>query len=805
MFYFDFLICRPIHRIDYSKIMAKGKKQVSKITMSTPAEPTSQQPTTVISSKSIYLSYLCLFLLGFLLYANTIKHDYVLDDAAAITKNKIVQQGVSGIPELLKTGFYYGYFGYNNNLYRPLPLITFAIGHSLWGNNPHPDHLINVLLFALVGVLLCYTLILLLTRQRWLLAIVISALFIAHPIHTEVVANIKSRDEILSLLFSLLSLTFFIRYSQSRKLLFLIFGGASLFLAMLSKESAIAFVLIIPLSIYFFISQSKSKGFKFDLKSLDQFNIKATASAGIAVLLYLLIRYSLFHNDPQTTSKVMILDNVMGNLSFFERLPTAVFILGKYLGLLILPHPLVYDYSFKEIVQVKWSDPFFWVSAIVYISLLVFAVIQFLKKNILSYSILFFLISVFIVSNLLVTIGAGMAERFLFTPSIAFCIAAAYLLFKLTGASTHIIKTKQIALPVFVLIVSLYSFKTVTRNSNWENQLALFSNDVKNAPRSARVHYSLGNELFENGKLTKDVQKQKEMYNRAEAELLKTIDIYPEYAEAIISLGNVYQEKGDYVKANEYISKVSSGNFDMGGRTQEQLKYNKANALLDLKDYANAIIYYRQAIEANPSSADSYVNMGLAYKALGNYDSAIACINKALIIKPNSHDALLNLGSCYSDINDFTNAILNFKKAIALNPSSGGAYINLGNIYNRTNQLDEAEKAFKKGYELDPNIPEASYNLGYYYLNKKDYKTAITYFQQAEKLRPGYLDALVNLSFCASKLNLYQDVIDYAQKVIAIRADIPDMYFYIAFAYDRLGNKALAQEYQKKGNALKGK
>ena len=137
--------------------------------------------------------------IAFLLYANTITHDYALDDWGAVTNNQFVQQGIKGIPQILKVDLWH--FG-NLTLgyYRPLSLITFAIEHEFFDNNPHSSHFINIFLFAITGFVLCLMLTELFQAYHIAFAFLISLLFVAHPIHTEVVANLKSRDELIAFL-----------------------------------------------------------------------------------------------------------------------------------------------------------------------------------------------------------------------------------------------------------------------------------------------------------------------------------------------------------------------------------------------------------------------------------------------------------------------------------------------------------------------------------------------------------------------------------------------------------------------------
>lgn len=149
-----------------------------------------------------------------LVYGNTLWNKYALDDAIVLTENKFVQKGVSGVADIFRYDSFTGFFGVQKNLvaggrYRPLSIVTFAVEQSLWGQQPALSHAINVTLFILVSLLLLgllrdyATKVGLTMPDMWAWLAVV--LFAVHPANTEVVANIKGRDELLSLLFSLLA------------------------------------------------------------------------------------------------------------------------------------------------------------------------------------------------------------------------------------------------------------------------------------------------------------------------------------------------------------------------------------------------------------------------------------------------------------------------------------------------------------------------------------------------------------------------------------------------------------------------
>lgn len=200
---------------------------------SLPAEPSVQLPIPV--RQVAWWPPVVLALVGFLLYINTFNHGYALDDIAAISQNLFVKAGLKGIPDLLRTEFWH-FSNISLGYYRPLSLITFAIEHEFAGDKPGLNHQINTILYALMGLVLGLLL------QKWFLspakqttdgltesnnssnrlvqiimALLVGLIFVAHPVHTEIVANIKGRDEILSFLFITLMLLFHWRYLETNQ------------------------------------------------------------------------------------------------------------------------------------------------------------------------------------------------------------------------------------------------------------------------------------------------------------------------------------------------------------------------------------------------------------------------------------------------------------------------------------------------------------------------------------------------------------------------------------------------------------
>ncbi|MBL0053198.1 MAG: hypothetical protein IPP29_17685 [Bacteroidetes bacterium] len=143
---------------------------------------------------------------AFVIYANTLNHSWALDDFPTIYDNRITMQEINSIPTLMSTAYWYGLDGKNDWLYRPLSMVMFAIEWEIAPNTPALGHWVNVLFYSLTAFMLFKFLAELFKGKNILFPLSIALIYIAHPIHTEVVANIKSRDEIMSFLFMMLTM-----------------------------------------------------------------------------------------------------------------------------------------------------------------------------------------------------------------------------------------------------------------------------------------------------------------------------------------------------------------------------------------------------------------------------------------------------------------------------------------------------------------------------------------------------------------------------------------------------------------------
>ena len=165
-----------------------------------------KKSTTVIAEQPVSFRnyYYILGILVFFVFANTISNGYNLDDNLVTNGHPMTSRGLEAVYDIFTSPYYSDEMGYSYG-YRPIVHLSFALEHALFGEKPGVSHFLNVLLYAF-SVVLFFRLLMKWTDQKGLLLAFLAAiLFAVHPVHTEVVASIKNRDEILAFFFVVLA------------------------------------------------------------------------------------------------------------------------------------------------------------------------------------------------------------------------------------------------------------------------------------------------------------------------------------------------------------------------------------------------------------------------------------------------------------------------------------------------------------------------------------------------------------------------------------------------------------------------
>ncbi len=575
------------------------------------------------------------------LYSNTLYNQFALDDGMVLNNNKFVMNGVKGIPSILNHDSFYGSIGDTKNLtggrYRPLSLVSYAMEVSLFGKNPFLHHLINILLFALTAAVLLYFLRTFVFTNHPGCAFVTVILFAVHPVHTEVVANIKSRDEIFSLLFLLLTLIHLLRGVKNSSHRHLYFSLLFYALALLSKENGLIFIAILPLTIFFFTEKK--------LWGIMKYSIPFIAVAAA----YILLRVSLIGLQQNHVAEVM--DNPYVLATTTQKIATILFVFLKYLQLLVYPNPLTYDYSYNQIPYKSLTDPAVIVAAIGVILIISFILFKLKKKDLIAWCLLFFIASLALVSNLFFNVGAPMAERFLYQASVPFLIAVVEIVRRIIAKLNmpqHIILPSTAMVMLLILIPSAYA--TVSRNAQWKSDVILFLHDVKISSGSARANTYAGVALIRMSDEAPDSIEKRRNARTALEYLKRSGKIKSDYVPTLLNEGVAYSRLDSPEMAEKEWNiarnlEPDNANLKQYDEYLFQTFYQRGLKNGSEKNFFTAVINLEKAVRYMPDNADAWYNLGGAYYSVKNFVKAKLAWEHTIEIDPKYTQAIQGLNA----------------------------------------------------------------------------------------------------------------------------------------------------------------
>jgi protein O-mannosyl-transferase len=637
-----------------------------------------------VSNKANRYFILSFFLFAFILYGNTIFNKFAVDDNL-VTNNPLVQQGFKAIPEIFSTRYFtqQGNVGSSSADYRPIVKATFAIEYQLWGNKPGRSHAINILLYWALSVLLFFNLKRLLSNYNILFPFLITLLFMAHPVHTEVVASLKNRDEMLAFICGLGSLWFLLEYADKQKIRFILFSALIFFLGYLSKSSILPFLFLIPLTLYFFTSLRLSKIVPV---FLTIFGVILIAQIGPRFFLPPLQRTNFFIENPLYFEK-----------GFWIRIGTGLVSLLFYLKTLVYPYPLLYYYGYNMIPITNLANIWAVLSLLIHAGLFLFALMKIREKQFLSFAILWYLIAIAMYSNVLFPVVGIVGERFVFNASLGFCLAIVFFIFKVFRTDPKSLTIEMDArlkiLAVIILLLIPYTVLSVARNRDWRNLFDLYRNDVKSLNNSAKANIDYAGYLMstvyqdENFLRTGHVNQFK--YQVIVTHFRRSLAIYPDNYQTTNDLGTVYLFMG--------------------------------------KNYDSAVYFLRKAIALDSTLQPAWVNLGMAYREQKEFQKAIACYEHILSVNPNQIKAIFALANVYNDMGDFDRAVKMNEDVMKSYPRLEMPYVNIGNYYMLRKDTVTAVSYWEKAAAINPSF-ELCVQLNSLYLLKGDKEKADYYY-----------------------------------------------------------------------------
>jgi tetratricopeptide (TPR) repeat protein len=534
------------------------------------------------------------------LYAGTLANELVYDDLKLIPHNPLMRDPWD--VRALLMGRYWGEVLHSLH-YRPLTVWTLALNYwtnqvlGLDGDQVVGFHLLNALLHASASCLLC----LLCTRLGLPLAtgLTTALLFAAHPIHTEAVTFITGRAEPLALVCGFFFLLF--HHKNHWPL-----AGAAYFLALLSKESALAFL---PAAMWMDAC----------FKGLKKSDWKAPSAYGAVLAAWLLLRAAALGSME---APISALDNPLTSASLGQRLCTAASVQLTYLRLQALPVRLSSDYSYNQIPLVDSpldAGAAGFLAAVVLAGLATWALRR--DHPIVPFAIGAYAILAAPTSNFLFLVPTIMGERLAYAPSAFLCLLLGWSLGRLAP---------KVGKPVWVaagLLVLACAVLTLERNSTWSSAELFYRAQYRSAPRSARAHLGMGKMHSEAGQLDSAL-----FYYRG------ALEIFPPYALAWYNLGLAQTLKKEWDAALSSYSQAIA--LEPG---YARAWYNLGGVYLQKGQLARALWAFEQLLSLDPDHADAWNSLGAVRWRQGNFRAAAQAFAQALALEPDHAEARRNL------------------------------------------------------------------------------------------------------------------------------------------------------------------
>jgi Flp pilus assembly protein TadD len=677
-------------------------------------------------------------------YLNTLRNGFVSDDKMQVLQNPYIRS-FHYLAKIFTTSVA-SYVGVKMpNYYRPLMNVGYLLCYQVFGLRAFGYHLANVVLHVVV---VCA--VFLLTKRLFQnrdLALMAGVLFAIHPVHSEAVAWVAASPDLELSIFYLLTFWFFLaaarpggRFSYSAQLAM----AGSFVLAILSKEQAVTLPVLATVYEHFY---RPDRG-----ETRPAQKVRRYAVLWVLTVAYLLFRVFTLGRLGSTLQ--------VNQLTWYQAFVSAIALVGQYLWKALWPVDLRMYCPFHP--PSGLFDP----AVVGGVAALTVCIVLFLflwrHARGLSFGLLWMLIPLAPVLNARWMPIAAFEERYLYLPSVGFCWLLGWGLLRLRArASARGAIWSRALATAFVLLVALCSFRVVTRNRDWQNDLTLYTNTLAACPDAVYVREFLGSVYWEKG----DAES-------AEREWRESLKLAPQDPSALGALGMVYLKNQQYSEAVDFLKKSLALDPDNAGThlylgvaymdthslelAEPELRSavslfpwnsNNRNALgkLYLAEgrTAEAEEQFRQSVEIEPN-VTGYGNLGLIHWRRGDSKLAEQEWREALRLAPNDASILNNLGLACTKQERYAEALAFFRKAIELKPDDPSPHSNLGIAYEKTGQNASAETEFRAALSLSPqqDSSRAHFKLGALYLAQGRRAEALREYQAGLKSDPDNRDAL---------------------------------------------------------------
>lgn len=697
-----------------------------------------------------------------LCFINSYDGEFVFDDSEAIVNNKDLRP-TTPLCNLWWNDFWGSNLSSNSShkSYRPLTVVTFRLNYLLVGGlHPVGFHVLNILLHAVISALMIDMFAILtgglsydekgrIQNYAPKTSLLAALFFAAHPVHTESVAGIVGRADLLCALFFQLSfLTYckaFNKGSDRDDRFSVQWVVASLLLcaaAMLCKEQGITVLgvnaafdvlLICNVNVYELSQKLLLKKKTISINDLFQTGLPTRlALMLLGGLSMLYARWKIMGTGPPAFTEV---DNPA---SFAENIFLRIVNYNYYYclnaWLLVCPWWLCFDWSMGCVPLIKSAADWRMIWPLLLWCILLGLIRQALcsqdiqRRRTLTLALVLLVVPFLPASNIFFRVGFVIAERVLYLSSAGYCLLLAC---SVGWCCSHWAKHRRLVCVSMLALLCVFVLRCALRSHQWRSEKTLFTSALSVCPLNAKVHYNVGKNLADRGNTTAAI-----VYYR------EAVRLHPTYVHAMNNLGNILKERNALVEAETLLSKAVSIQPDFAaawmnlGIVQNSLQkfeeaersywnairfrkkypdcyYNLGRLYADQNRHVDALNAWRNATMLKPDHSLAWNNMVILLDNTGNLGQAEAIGREALRIVPNDHTIMFSLANVLGKLQKYKESESFFLNALKINPNAASCHGNLAVLYHRWGKLELAKKHYELSLKLDPEAPgtQDNYNM----------------------------------------------------------------------------------------------
>jgi tetratricopeptide (TPR) repeat protein len=528
------------------------------------------------------------FVVALLLYANTVGHDFVWDDRDLIVDNPTVRTLDGETVSKIFMEDFWKSTQMGGGYYRPLVTLSYHVHYSLFDGKPGGFHFVNAVWNAITCMLVFAFVYLLF--QNAVFGLAAALLFAAHPIHTENVAWVAGRTDVLSTMWAMASLVFYVLAKRRRNVLWLAAALAAFMMSLLAKESS-AFLPLVILVLEF--------------GPFDKLFAPSKRSALTPVLYFAVLALYLLQRRAVLGTLGSTYDGYAEGALGVVALPLSI--LAGYVLKLVFPLRLSGEYDAP--VPGSFADVHV-IAGLVILAAILYGVFRYRRRPEVVLGAAVFLFGLTPVINL-IPIGEISAERFLYFPSLGFVLVVAGIFSSALVAKYPSCRGAAgdgyVAWPgvrpslagnlsiLFVVVLVAFGARTVARNADWKTEEILFVKTAEASPGSARARLNVGNVARRQGRL-----------DDAIAAYRQALEIDPDYPDALSNLAGIYASQRRIDDALPLVERaLRSAPNDIS------LLNNLGSIYFAKKRYADAARQFERVLEIDAQQPIAHYNLGL--------------------------------------------------------------------------------------------------------------------------------------------------------------------------------------------------